>query len=377
MSENGYGEHPTMYGSLTDAQLYGMYRQSVWSGMGEHERQQLLQESVNRAAQERGEHGACEVRFADLDDGVSGEQRGSLILVNREMFVNDRQVSHTENYGTITRDYPTSNINALETVLHENEHAWQNQCVSGEIEGDPQRTFEYRANDFTTSSVEQPDGTYQLGSQYMCGETNYDFYYFQSTERDAYQFSQARTLQIVDGLEKQYGSEESFAEYREELRQTGYQAQLERANQRYGTENFEREVNNTLLNQYYGTNIPVDPQIERAVKEEMTATQDELSKAERQESGTTVAPYTPVTAEEYKSTLHDSVNAYYTHAMNDPSVSNEEAYAETAQMAERQFEAVEAFESEAASGSAGNSASGSLEDGGGLDGGDGMDGGME
>ena len=103
MSENGYGEHPTMYGSLTDAQLYGMYRQSVWSGMGEHERQQLLQESVNRAAQERGEHGACEVRFADLDDGVSGEQRGSLILVNREMFVNDRQVSHTENYGTITR----------------------------------------------------------------------------------------------------------------------------------------------------------------------------------------------------------------------------------------------------------------------------------
>lgn len=35
--------------------------------------------------------------------------------------------------------------------------------------------------------------------------------------------------------------------------------------------------------------------------------------------------YKPVFLEEYNQTLRDSVNTYYTHAMNDPNMSDEDA----------------------------------------------------
>lgn len=51
-----------------------------------------------------------------------------------------------------------------------------------------------------------------------------------------------------------------------------------------------------------------------------------------------------VTAQEYDQTLRDAVNAYYEHAMNDPSMSKEEAISSTAQMAEEYLNASEEFQ---------------------------------
>ena len=52
----------------------------------------------------------------------------------------------------------------------------------------------------------------------------------------------------------------------------------------------------------------------------------------------------PVSLEEYNQSLRDSVNAYYVHAMNDPSMSREEAVSSTAQMAENYLNAVDEFQ---------------------------------
>lgn len=345
MSNSGYGVHTTIYSELSDAQLYSMYRQSCWSKLGENERQNLLQETVNREALSKGEIGACKVRFSDLPNGVSGEQSGNEIRLNRDMFVNDRMVADTS-YGTVTREYATSNVNALETVLHENEHAWQNQCISGEIQGNPQLTYEYRSNDFTTSKVVMSDGTERTGSHYMRGETAYDLYYFQSTERDAHRFSQARTIEIIDSVERQSGKDSTFSEYRSELNQRGYQAMLQASNQKYGTENFEQEVNRTLMNQYYGTKYDVNQKVENAVKAEMAASYDNMYITNQQHNNNGLSGYQPMTVDEYKSTIHDQVNAFYTHETNEPSVGQEEAVAETSQMAENQFNAIEEFEAQ-------------------------------
>lgn len=48
--------------------------------------------------------------------------------------------------------------------------------------------------------------------------------------------------------------------------------------------------------------------------------------------------------EEYNHTLRDSVNAYYTHAMNDPNMSNEDALKSTGEMAEQYLDAVQEFQ---------------------------------
>lgn len=53
-----------------------------------------------------------------------------------------------------------------------------------------------------------------------------------------------------------------------------------------------------------------------------------------------------VTLEEYDDSLHNTVNAYYQHAMNDPSMTQEEAIASTAEVAENYLNAVDEFQAE-------------------------------
>ncbi len=66
--------------------------------LGEGNRQQLLQETVNRSASAKGELGACEVRFSNLDSSTLGVQNGNTIEMNRSVFVND---VYTHNYNDI------------------------------------------------------------------------------------------------------------------------------------------------------------------------------------------------------------------------------------------------------------------------------------
>ena len=54
--------------------------------------------------------------------------------------------------------------------------------------------------------------------------------------------------------------------------------------------------------------------------------------------------YKPVFLEEYNQTLRDSENAYYTLAMNDPNMSNEDALKSTGEMAEQYLDAVQEFQ---------------------------------
>ena len=110
----GYGTHPTIYGSYSDEALMDLYRESSWFCMGEESRQQLLQETVNRAAAAKGELGACEVRFADLDSGTLGEQSGNVISVNRSVFAQDTY-QHEYNGHMIEERAFDSNMRALET----------------------------------------------------------------------------------------------------------------------------------------------------------------------------------------------------------------------------------------------------------------------
>lgn len=55
-------------------------------------------------------------------------------------------------------------------------------------------------------------------------------------------------------------------------------------------------------------------------------------------------PNKSVSLEEYNATLRDSVNAYYEHAMNDPTMSKEEAIKSTAEMSEKYIDAVQEFQ---------------------------------
>ncbi len=348
-----YGVHPTRYGNLSNDQLYAMFRESTYSKLEEKEKLDLLQETVNRDALEKGEVGAPEVRFADLPANESGNAANGVINVNRNMAVNGTQ-SFEYNGQTIEHSISDYNVQSLNTVLHENTHCFQDQIIDGTITiEDAQKTAEYQANSFTSSAVLQ-DGRYQLGSQYLIGETanGYYCYYFQSTERDAFLGAEERTAAILRGLTEKYGTEPSFEAYAKSVESTGYHATEREAIERFQNPNFVRDLNQTLQNQYFGTNVPVDKNTEAAVKAEMVATykslQPQITQANnlsaKENTKMSFDPNKPVSLEEYNATLRDSVNAYYEHAMNDPTMSKEEAIKSTAEMSEKYIDTVQEFQ---------------------------------
>ncbi|MFQ6818881.1 MAG: hypothetical protein ACLRTI_07510 [Blautia sp.] len=348
-----YGVHPTRYGNLSNDQLYAMFRESTYSKLEESEKLDLLQETVNRDALEKGEVGAPEVRFADLPANESGNAANGVINVNRDMAVNGTQ-SFEYNGQTIQHSISDYNIQSLNTILHENIHCFQDQIIDGTITiKDAQKTAEYQANSFTFSVVLQ-DGRYQLGSQYLTGETanGYYCYYFQSTERDAFLGAEKRTAAILSGLTEKYGTEPSFEAYAKSVESTGYHATEREAIERFQNPNFVRDLNQTLQNQYFGTNVPVDKNTEAAVKAEMVATHRSLQQQITQANNLSVKedtkmsfnPNKPVSLDEYNTALRDSVNAYYVHAMNDPTMSKEEAIKSTAEMSEKYMNAVQEFQ---------------------------------
>ena len=278
MLNPGYGNHPTAYGQLSDRDLFGMYRGEVWSGLNESSRRQLLQETVNRAAASMGEKGSCEVKFADMSPDTFGRQHGSVIEINKDIFTND--MLHANVCGqSIDVPFKDSNYKALETVLHENIHAWQNQCVDGTIDHPNKELIdEYRANGFTPSEVTDKNGVQRNGSQYLSGldpDHGNHLYYFQSTERDAHKFSEIQTQEIVDQNLKNFGPDETADAYKADVEENGFQATWNEAREQFGYDDFEKDINNTLKNSYNGTDIEVNPEMEALVHNEMAESYDE------------------------------------------------------------------------------------------------------
>lgn len=115
--------------------------------------------------------------------------------------------------------------------------------------------------------------------------------------------------------------------------------------------NFVRDLNQTLQNQYFGTNKSVNAETEKDVKTEMVETMRALqhqiingnqSKMKGEEKMS--FDYKPVSLEEYNQSLRDAVNAYYSHAINDPSMRREDALKSTGEMAEKYLDAVQEFQ---------------------------------
>lgn len=258
----------TGYSGFSDNALTDMFRHSVWIGLDEEQRLDLLQEVVNRETVKNGGLYSCKVEFCVLPSNTAGEQRGNTICLNRQMFV-ENQLTEEYNGRMITYSLPDSNYNAYETVLHEHQHVKQDMIVAGLIPGDEHTKNVYQANSFTTSTV---DG--KPASQYMFGVTDYSLYYLNPTELDAYKTSQTATRHLVSSQTTQYGADYASARYLSYLSRHGYEAKLKEYRNYYGNEMVDKEVENALLNEFQKSSLPVSPDIERAVKIEMIESQN-------------------------------------------------------------------------------------------------------
>ena len=140
-----YGVHSTRYTRLSDEQLYSMYRETAYSQLKEEEKLELIQETVNRDAMERGEIGSPEVRFIDLPVNESGNSIDGVININRDMAVYGVQNYEYKGH-VIHHNIDDYNIQTLNTAIHENIHCFQAQIIDGTIDTDDMKMrSEYQA----------------------------------------------------------------------------------------------------------------------------------------------------------------------------------------------------------------------------------------
>ena len=309
MAVADYGSHPTSLFGLSDEQLYAMYRASSWSKLDNDQRLELMQETVNRAAAAHGEIGAQQVTFKQyttIEQTPSGPQivpdtmtiaqngRGG-ITVNSNLYTHGKDLTP---WGT---QDPAAGLNVLESLLHENEHAYQDQVIAGVIQAqDPAAARQYKANDFTNGMIAMEDGSLQPGSQYIMADTtsyqhdNYYLYYLSSTERDAFRFSQEKTLGIAKDQQAEIleeinelmaknpdhymetqeyqalrGDYYGAAAYITGQEQSGYDAMLQSAQEAYQDPNIEQDINAVLTNHFYNEQTKVPAHVEKAVNEAM------------------------------------------------------------------------------------------------------------
>lgn len=335
--------HPeTIYSDLSDSELHALYDEGAWFNLNEGERHDLLQETVNREAIANGNTYSCDVVFANLDHQTAGSQCGNTVYLNREMFANDK-ISIEYDGKTITYNLFDSNFQAYETALHEHQHVFQEAIANGIVEADADTKALFEANGFDVTDVNG-----ERGSQYLLGEIDFSMYMLNPTEADAFKVSQEKTNTLLSELNSQYGEKASNATYAEKMTKEAYEVKLEQYRALYNNQNVDKEVANVLMNKYHNLDIPVDKNIETIVHREMVLSQEVIDNENKmmevsQMEGNKWADM-HVSRETYDNTLRDSVNAYYEHAMNDPSISQEQAISETSQVSEGYLSAMDAFD---------------------------------
>lgn len=334
----------TFFSCFTEEQLSYMFMRENWVRLDEDKRQDLLQEIVNRECTKLGDKFNCNVYFENMSPEVSGMQCGdNNIILNRNNFVFDKHQVEFEG-KTITMPCDYSGYKAYETVMHEFRHVYQNMVSKGVIETDPYTKAVYESNNFTVTELNG-----QRASQYMSGYTGYQFYYLNPTELDARRFSEKKTINLISAQCQQYGSDTSMEQYRYELSVNGYEMQLEKCKEDFNNENIDKDIEKILIYRYNHINISFDPKLELMIEKEMIITQQHIDNSyynkEEIKMGNKIDwANVSVSREEYNQTLRDSVNRFYEHEMNDPSISKEEAMANTAQMAENYENAMEEFD---------------------------------
>ena len=350
MSGNRMSQPHTMFSSFSQDQLESMFLADRWTKLDEDQRLDLLQEVVNRECSKLGDRFVCNVSFDDLPHYTSGVQYGTNnIKLNRDNFVFDRECIEY-NGRTIEHTLQDSNFRAYETIQHEFQHVYQNMVTNGVIEADDRTRMVYESNGYTVTDL------YGFpASQYMQGHTSYEIYYLNPTELDAFKTSQDKTVALLSCLREQNGIDPSMTEYESTLSKSGYQVELQKCREKFNDPDIDKNVEKILVSKYNG--IPcnnVDKKLELMVEKEMLITQDYIDHPEKYEGGgkkmSEIDDWKDlhVSREEYDSQLRDSVNAFYEHQMNDPSVSQEEAISTTAEMAENYQVSMEEFDAQAA-----------------------------
>ena len=342
MSNTLSSPYQTLYSNHSDNAFRALYHQSNWNSLSETQKVNLLQETANRAAFEKGIE-PCKVSLESMSGNTMGYQEGKSIVLNAEL-VNNSTLTCRYGENNITFQVPDSNYRCFETVYHENEHSFQDAVVDGRVDAAKQEKAVYEANDFSVTEING-----ERACQYMNAQS-YDAYYLNPVELKAWQEGEQKAMELVSEHSAKFGEDNAISSYARHIAKDGYNAKIAMLQDKYG-EDIVQQTENVLLNAKNGTNIPVNKDVESFIHNEMIETQKSIDNANHTENTNTEVSKMSndwmdkhVTQKEFDSTLRNSVNNFYQHTKNDPSLTSEEALSQTAQMSEGYLSEMEAFD---------------------------------
>lgn len=118
------------------------------------------------------------------------------------------------------------NYLSVDTILHEGRHAYQHNAIKNEnLHADNNQVETWKMN-FDNNVYMDP------GKGYL--------YRMQALERDANQYSEVETDKIFNGLEKKYGPNEGYDDYKENIRDNYFIKNEELAKNTFGDEYKEK-----------------------------------------------------------------------------------------------------------------------------------------
>lgn len=221
--------YPTRYTELTNAEVNELYRSETWEGLSRDERLDALQELENRSAGSLGNL-PCEVELEHMNGAQYGVYCDGVIYVNESLVENGEFTVQYEDSTTDSYSPTDTNAQLMDTIHHENYHAYQDDTIHGRVEHD------------NVAEVEQ----WKANDEYYIRDGQ--FYRLQSLEKSAFEHGEAQTKAAFEEIEAKYGADAGYRDYLENI-EGGYEKAVAHA-ERFGDENIAGTLNQTILDKY-------------------------------------------------------------------------------------------------------------------------------
>lgn len=223
-------------------QIYSKFAAENWGKMTSEQRLEALNE-LEAVSAGQNNSAVRQVVAEDMNGKVYGYFDGEKIVVNNHLLQNDpmfyaRVTDEDGNQETLTYRVEDANIQMMDTLFHEDYHAFQKQAVNGEIP--PETLRKMGISEETVRNWAANEN--RLG--YVEPEIDGNLYRIQGLEKAAFDAGETNTKEAFSYLNQKYGEDANYQKYLSAIEANSYKKNLQMAQMRYG----DMDIENTLQN---------------------------------------------------------------------------------------------------------------------------------
>ncbi|RAL22603.1 hypothetical protein [Thermoflavimicrobium daqui] len=229
-----------------------IFHSSNWKRSSYNERLEALTKLEEEFARKQGRE-SCPVKE---DDTLDFYECGYYDPNEKAIYINSK---HLEDH----QDYSYLNYLAVETIIHEGRHAYQDHCIEAGLHDDKEELQKWIENDI--DYYEDPPFLYR----------------FQILERDANDYANIETDRIFESLEKEFGENVGYSDYVWEWREEERETLTEAAMIEYG-ENFIQKIDERVREKYLAMGLGEETETENLKERQNLMSEESEEKPEEE-----------------------------------------------------------------------------------------------